>query len=168
MARCRNCGWGVAGNAPYCPNCGNPEPGAGQDDAMVIGFGLVVVLICGLFLAPAIIVIWPFSEGLWDAFKIAFGSLWGWLGSIAFWLTLGGFIAWLKSAPQEEPSQPVVTYIQTSSPAAPPRPIQTGGRFFQCRSCKQQIQEPNRGDLGREGVICPHCNAKNKVKAATR
>ena len=84
MPECTNCGYSVDQSADFCPMCGKQDP---TDLKANILFAFILLL-AALFLAPAIICIYPFSFGLWNSLEIALTSGWAWTGSSAFWGTL--------------------------------------------------------------------------------
>lgn len=81
MPECTNCGYSIDPSAEYCPVCGKQDPTDLKANAMFVFF----LFLAALFLAPAIICIYPFSFGLWDSLEIALLSAWAWAGSSAFW-----------------------------------------------------------------------------------
>lgn len=84
MPECSNCGFNVEQSAEFCPMCGKRDPSDLAANAMFVFF----LFLAALFLAPAIICIYPFSFGLWNATQIALLSPFAWTGSSAFWATL--------------------------------------------------------------------------------
>lgn len=84
MPECSNCGYSIDSSAEICPVCGKHDP----SDLAANAFFAFCLFMAALFLAPAIICIYPFSFGLWDSLEIALLSAWAWAGSSAFWGTL--------------------------------------------------------------------------------
>lgn len=77
----------------YCPNCGQyvPDPysgcrncGFGQNQRSFWAGALPWIAV-GFYLAPAIIVIYPFHWDFMEAFSAAFKSAASWIGSTIFW-----------------------------------------------------------------------------------
>ena len=89
MPKCLNCQHEVDFNAAACPCCGRPAAGRELPNVIIGVVVVVFVLAFGCVLAPAIIIIWPFSYGLGDAISTAFGSFWAWTGSLTFWGIVG-------------------------------------------------------------------------------
>jgi hypothetical protein len=50
---------------------------------------MAVAIALFVFLAPAILAIWPFTGGLGEAVKLAFNNAGAWLGAAIFWILLG-------------------------------------------------------------------------------
>lgn len=84
MPECSNCGCNVEQSAEFCPACGKRDP---TDLKANILFAFILLL-AALFLAPAIICIYPFSFGLWNSLEIALTSGLAWTFSSGFWGTL--------------------------------------------------------------------------------
>lgn len=84
MPECSNCGCNVDQSAEFCPMCGKQDP----TDLAANALFVFILLLAALFLAPAIICIYPFSHGLWNSLEIALTSGWAWTYSSAFWGTL--------------------------------------------------------------------------------
>ncbi|MAX37647.1 MAG: hypothetical protein CME33_13905 [Gimesia sp.] len=84
MSECSNCGCYVDQSTDFCPVCGKRDP---SDFAANVLFAFILLL-AALFLAPAIICIYPFSFSLWNATEKALTSGASWAGSSAFWGTL--------------------------------------------------------------------------------
>ena len=84
MPECTNCGYSIDPSAEYCPVCGKQDPA----DLAANAFFAFCLFLAALFLAPAIICIYPFSFGIWNSLEIALTSGWAWAGSSAFWGTL--------------------------------------------------------------------------------
>ena len=77
-------------------NGGGSSVAGGQEGLAILGI-IIIVVVLALFLAPAILVIWPFDGSLTGAFGIAAQSLWAWIGSAVFWATLGAMIYWPRT-----------------------------------------------------------------------
>lgn len=84
MPECSNCGRNDDQSAEYCPVCGKRDP----SDLAANAFFAFCLFMAALFLAPAIICIYPFSFGFWDSLAIVISSGWAWASSSAFWGTL--------------------------------------------------------------------------------
>jgi len=100
-------------NAPVCPYCGRPGPG--KDNAQAAAIIFLLAILAGLFLCPAILVMWPFvGGGIVDVFCIALNSVWAWIGSAAFWSVLG-YVVYTKlresrSNPRQTPHDHSVSH----------------------------------------------------------
>ncbi|MEQ8637946.1 hypothetical protein [Gimesia maris] len=84
MPECSNCGYSIDPSAEYCEVWGKRDPTDFKANALIV-FCLFLAV---LFLAPAIICIYPFSFGMWNSLEIALTSEWAWTSSSAFWGTL--------------------------------------------------------------------------------
>ena len=140
MAACWKCNAEI-GVCSECPRCGAH---AANNPTIAIAFCILVVIVA-VFLMPAILVLWPFQVSFGDAFSVAVHSVWGWLGSAAFWgvVTYLIYTNWNK----EESNRPK-------------------GRQFNCHNCGQAVVEITMGDLNNPGgVTCPYCHANNVLRA---
>ena len=100
MIECRHCNQYVQPVNNICPNCrhnvtamigieGPISDENTKNEATLVICGIVIVVIIALFLMPSIVVVWIFQRADFsDAFSTAAGSIWGWLGSTAFWEVL--------------------------------------------------------------------------------
>jgi hypothetical protein len=95
MYNCPNCGNKVAADAVFCPNCGKQKPAQSQGFVLLLFFMFLIVL----FLTPSILVrLILFKDAeFWDAVNNAGTSVWGWVGSLVFWLTLLAVYLYLKA-----------------------------------------------------------------------
>lgn len=84
MSECSNCCCNLDPSAEICPVCGKRDP----TDLKANVLFAFCLLLAALFLAPAIICIYPFSYGLWDSLEKAIASGLAWAFSSAFFGSL--------------------------------------------------------------------------------
>jgi hypothetical protein len=150
MQKCRWCGRPYEGGLSqsvnpfggYCSDKCRSEGGVQQHanatgEALAIAALFAIAVALALFLAPALLVIWPFKGNFGDAFYAALNSMWAWLGSAAFWGVVG-----------------FVIYKNRRKKSAV-------GRTFNCFDCGNLVQEPAYGLLDNGAVICPFCQGHN-------
>ena len=146
MPSCLTCNRTVDLNAASCPGCGRQNPGG--DDALLLAGGAIIgavvvglILFAFVFLLPAMLVIFPFVGVFQDSSRLAFGSVWAWLGCAVFWVGLG----WACYE----------AYNQSK------KPVQNQSRQFVCFNCQKTSSERMYGDLDNGGSTCPHCQSIN-------
>jgi DNA-directed RNA polymerase subunit RPC12/RpoP/membrane protein implicated in regulation of membrane protease activity len=145
----------------------------------MVGVVVAIALLALFFLAPSILVIWPFEGDLGRAILVAFKSVWAWLGSALWWGSVILTIVICKAAKTKAQSPrsadtPAPEEDDNQRPAK--RHPKRRGKSAPIASKSRPAQNPDAGktppaaspDAARAVLTrlsCSSCQAKLRVKA---